>query len=80
PLLQIDETHYYYTADWVHMITESSQEIGPFTWHLEGIATIPEPGTIWLVGGTLLGLVGARYRNIGNARRQTTCLAPVKPE
>jgi len=66
PLLQIDETHYYYTADWAHTVTplEYSQWAGlTVTWHLEGIATIPEPGTIWLVGGTLFGLLGTRYRN-----------------
>lgn len=71
PLLQIDETHYYYTADWAHTITplENSQWAGlTFTWHLEGIATVPEPGTIWLVSGTLLGLLGTRYRKSRNTR------------
>ncbi|WP_296657487.1 hypothetical protein [Thiobacillus sp. 0-1251] len=75
PLVQIDETHYYYSVDWTHTLAPSSVALfGTFTWHLEGIATTPEPGTIWLVGGTLLCLLGARYRNIGNARRRTTCL------
>lgn len=65
---QIDANHYYYTADWSHVIT--SAETPPFagsptSWHLEGIATtVPEPGTIWLVGATLLGLLGARHRKL----------------
>ncbi|MBC2760766.1 PEP-CTERM sorting domain-containing protein [Thiobacillus sp.] len=66
PLLQIDETHYYYSVDWTHTPAEWSPVDGGqllTSWHLEGIATIPEPGTIWLVGGTLLGLLGTRYRN-----------------
>lgn len=64
PLVQIDETHYYYSVDWTHTPTEwSPADTGGMTsWHLEGIATIPEPGTIWLVGGTLLGLLGVQYR------------------
>lgn len=65
--LRIDDTHYYYTADWLHLTTpaESPQLTGIVTrWHLEGIATVPEPGTIWLVGGTLLGLLGTRYRKL----------------
>lgn len=68
PLLQIDETHYYYSADWTHApVGWSPIDAGQFltSWHLEGVATIPEPGTIWLVGGTLLGLLGARYRKRG---------------
>lgn len=72
PVSQIDGNHYYYTADWAHTITpfEDTRLAGhTFTWHLEGIATTPEPGTIWLVGGTLLGLVGARYRKRPNAHR-----------
>lgn len=72
PLLQIDETHYYYTADWAHTISPFEDTFWAghtFTWHLEGIATTPEPGTIWLVGGTLLGLLGTRYRKRSNAHR-----------
>jgi len=40
------------------------------TMHLEGIATlediatVPEPGTAWLVGVVLLGLLGARHRTL----------------
>jgi len=82
-LSQIDETHYYYTADWSHYATPGEPFFGTLPWHLEGIATIPEPGTIWLVGGTLLGLLGTRYRKraplnrISAAQRRTQgSLAP----
>lgn len=63
----LDANRYYYTADWSHVITsaESSVFAGiPVSWHLEGIATIPEPGTAWMVGAVLLGLLGARRRNL----------------
>jgi PEP-CTERM motif len=64
PLLQIDETHYYYSVDWTYTPVAWSPVAGGIlaSWHLEGIATVPEPGTIWLVGGTLLGLLGVQYR------------------
>ena len=62
---QVDASHYYYTADWSHVIT--SAEASPFTgistrWHLEGIATVPEPGTLWLLGASALGLMVSRRR------------------
>ena len=62
-VLQLDAKHYFYTADWSHLITAA--EATPFTgfptnWHLEGIATVPEPGTGWLVGATFIGLLAAR--------------------
>lgn len=59
---------YFYTADWRHQITPSDDPTGGALsglttyWHLEGIATVPEPGTAWLVGVALLGLLGARRR------------------
>lgn len=64
-----DATSYYYTADWSHQITTTDDPTGVFvgvlaTWHLEGIATVPEPGTAWLVGTALLGLLGARRRKL----------------
>lgn len=62
---QLDANHYYYTADWSHVIT--SAEATPFTgistrWHLEGIATVPEPSTFWLLGASALGLMVSRRR------------------
>lgn len=59
---QLDASHYYYTADWSHVMTS-----GPFpgistSWHLEGIATVPEPSTLWLLGASALGLILSRYR------------------
>ncbi|MGA9163498.1 MAG: PEP-CTERM sorting domain-containing protein [Thiobacillus sp.] len=62
---QLDASHYYYTADWSHVIT--SAEGTPFTgistsWHLEGIATVPEPSTLWLFGASALGLILSRCR------------------
>ena len=62
---QLAPDRYYYTADWSHVITaaETPPFAGvPVSWHLEGIATVPEPGTAWLVGAALLGLLGARRR------------------
>lgn len=63
---QLDANHSYFTADWSHLITpfESNVFAGTKTsWHLEGIAmTVPEPGTGWLVGATLAGLLGTRRR------------------
>ena len=62
---QLDASHYYYTADWSHVIT--SAETPPFagistSWHLEGIATVPEPSTLWLLGASVLGLMVSRRR------------------
>ena len=62
---QTDANHYYYTADWSHAIT--AVDATPFTgigtkWHLEGIATVPEPGTFWLLGASALGLMVSRRR------------------
>ena len=62
-VLQLDANHYFYTADWSHLITvaEAPPFAGsPTNWHLEGIATVPEPGTGWLIGATLIGLLAAR--------------------
>jgi len=62
---QLSANRYYYTADWTHIITadESLPFAGvPVSWHLEGIATVPEPGTAWLVSAALLGMLGARRR------------------
>ncbi|MFP5408461.1 MAG: PEP-CTERM sorting domain-containing protein [Gammaproteobacteria bacterium] len=66
-IAQLDAKRYYYTADWSHVIT--SAETPPFagfpvSWHLEGIATVPEPGTAWLVGAALLGWLGVRRRSL----------------
>jgi len=77
---QLDENHYYYTADWSHVMTS-----GPFpgistSWHLEGIATtvtVPEPGTIWLVGASLLSLLGARHRKLIRPPRKSKIRATV---
>lgn len=60
---QLDSDRFYYTADWSHVITsaENNAFAGiPVTWHLEGIATVPEPGTLWLAGIALSGLIWAR--------------------
>ena len=60
---QLDNNRFYYTADWSHVITsvENNAFAGiPVTWHLEGIATVPEPGTLWLAGIALSGLIWAR--------------------
>lgn len=61
----IDPTHYFYTADWTHLITpaENPAFAGIVTrWHLEGIARVPEPGTLWLLGASVLGLTLSRHR------------------
>jgi hypothetical protein len=62
---QLDASHYYYTADWSHVITsaETPEFAGfPVSWHLEGIATVPEPSTLWLLGASALGLMVSRRR------------------
>lgn len=62
---QLDASHYYYTADWSHVITsaETPAFAGfPVSWHLEGIATVPEPSTLWLIGASALGLTVSRRR------------------
>lgn len=62
---QLDANHYYYTADWSHVITsaETPAFAGfPVSWHLEGIATVPEPSTLWLLGASALGLMASRCR------------------
>ncbi|MEQ1662859.1 MAG: PEP-CTERM sorting domain-containing protein [Thiobacillus sp.] len=63
---RIDDKRYYYTADWSHALTES-EDMGrgfqgiPALWHIEGIATeTPEPGTLWLLGASALGLMLSR--------------------
>lgn len=61
----IDPAHFFYTADWHHTITlAESPDFAGFTanWHLEGIATVPEPGTLWLLGASALGLLVSRRR------------------
>lgn len=71
----IDATHYFYTADWTHVFSNDVYDLNTLAilpgWngsgvimHLEGIATVPEPGTAWLVGTALLGLMGARRRTL----------------
>lgn len=60
---RLDASRYYYTADWSHVITAAENGAFasfPVNWHLEGIATVPEPGTHWLLGVSALGLIGAR--------------------
>lgn len=70
---KIDDTHYYYTADWSHYATgadsSESQGLLNYTWvfHLEGIATlapVPEVDTyaMMLAGLGLVGLLTQRRR------------------
>lgn len=70
----IDANHYYYTADWSHVVQDgevfdlaTGATVLAFTgWtlgaHLEGIATVPEPGTLWLIGASAMGLMVSRRR------------------
>ncbi|MGV8990526.1 MAG: PEP-CTERM sorting domain-containing protein [Thiobacillus sp.] len=61
----IDPKSFFYTADWVHTITleESADFAGQKAfWHLEGIATVPEPSTLWLLGTVAVGLMFTRRR------------------
>lgn len=68
---EIDETHYFYTIDWSHLITsdESSQYANLNTfWHLEGIlvTAVPEAETyaMMLAGLSLVGLMSHRRRRL----------------
>lgn len=70
----IDANHYYYTADWSHVVKDGevyNLATGATTlvftgWtlgaHLEGVATVPEPGTLWLLGASAGGLMVSRRR------------------
>lgn len=70
----IDANHYYYTADWSHVVkdgevfnlTTGATHLGFTGWtlgaHLEGIATVPEPGTLWLISASAAGLLISRRR------------------
>lgn len=63
----IDPTHYFYTADWTHLITpvENPEFAGIVArWHLEGIASVPEPSTLWLLGASALGLMVSRRKGL----------------
>lgn len=66
---EIDETHYFYTIDWTHLITsdENSQYANLNTfWHLEGIlvTAVPEAETyaMMLAGLALVGVAKHRRR------------------
>lgn len=66
---EIDETHYFYTIDWSHLITsdENSQYANLNTfWHLEGIlvTAVPEAETyaMMLAGLALVGVAKHRRR------------------
>lgn len=71
----IDATHYFYTADWTHIFNNDVYLLDTLAiqpgWngsgvdlHLEGIATtaVPEPGTVWLAGAALIGMLGMRRK------------------
>ena len=71
----IDADHYFYTADWTHVFNNDVYNLNSFAiqpgWngsgvnlHLEGIATtaVPEPGTAWLAGAALIGLLAIRHK------------------
>lgn len=63
-----DTNSYYYTADWSHQLTTNDDPSGAFVgatafWHLEGIATVPEPNTLWLLGVSALGFMITRKKN-----------------
>jgi hypothetical protein len=58
---------YFYTADWHHQVSKADDPSNRFVglttyWHLEGIATVPEPGTIWLIGIALPAWFGVYRR------------------
>lgn len=68
---EIDESHYFYTIDWSHLITsdENSQYANINTyWHLEGIlvTAVPEAETyaMMLAGLSLVGLMTYRRRRL----------------
>lgn len=68
---EIDETHYFYTIDWSHLITseENSQYANLNTfWHLEGIlvTAVPEAETyaMMVAGLGLVGLMAFRRRKL----------------
>lgn len=70
----IDANHFFYTADWEHVFNNDVYDLTTLAiqpgWnrskvvlHFEGIATlatVPEPGTLWLLGASALGLMVSR--------------------
>ena len=66
-VIKIDETHYYYTADWSHLISSAPYWYDNYVFHLEGIATVaavPEADTyaMMLAGLGLVGFMAKRRR------------------
>lgn len=69
-IAMIDAKHFYYTADWSHTITlDENPLFTGFTayWHLEGLAAVPEPATIWLAGAGLVGILMTSRRRAGRS-------------
>ena len=65
-VIKIDDAHYYYTADWQHLIS-SVYSYDDYVFHLEGIATVaavPEAETyaMMLAGLGLVGFMAKRRR------------------
>ncbi len=74
----IDANHFFYTADWEHVFNSDVYDLTTLAiqpgWnrskvilHFEGIATlatVPEPGTLWLLGASGLGLMVSRRRKL----------------